>query len=499
MGTVDFFRYETGEPRIDQWALYVLGARLAGLAIERDRFVGTLEHQASHDPLTGLLNRRAFVSRLNEVARETPRSVAVLFVDLDRFKVVNDTHGHELGDRVLCTVAERLASVCSQGATVARIGGDEFVVAWPDVALPGTASKLAERTRSLVSGPMEHGLIKLAPTASIGAAIGTLGPDTPEQLIRDADAALYQAKASGRNRCIFFDQNLRSAHELRRETESDLGHAIVDQQLEVHYQPIIEIGGGRVVAVEALVRWNHPRRGQLLPHDFISLAEDAGSIVDIDRWVLATALRQVARWNERRSEPLGLWVNVSAVHLARQDSLGVFQSALQGTPSVPLGIELTESAIHVDVDAAIRSLRALRDSGICIAVDDFGTGYSSLDALRQFPISHIKVDKSFVGGMLDQAHDHAIVEASITLAKALDLVVTAEGIESPGQAEALARLGCHRGQGFLFSRAIPGAELKECLGPDLDRSWDPASGRWVSSLQRASKGQARGRARAPRS
>jgi diguanylate cyclase (GGDEF)-like protein/PAS domain S-box-containing protein len=480
IGTIDFLRYQPGEPRLEQWALYVLGARLAGLAVERAQYVEALQHQATHDPLSGLLNRRAFVDGLTAMGAAEPRSVAVLFVDLDRFKVVNDTHGHELGDRVLCTVAERLDVLRREGAVVARIGGDEFVIAWPDVAIPGTATKLAERARALVAKPIEVGVVTIVPTASVGIAVGTLGRHKPEQLITDADAALYRAKASGRNRCVFFDEDLRASHLLRRGTEHDLGRALEHGELRAHYQPVLSLDTGEIVAVEALVRWEHPSRGLLLPSDFIGVAEDAGLIVEIDRWMLANALRQVAWWNERRAEPIHLWNNISAVHLARPDTVAVIRSAHAATPSVPFGIELTESAIHLDRDAAVSALSELRKSGVQIAIDDFGTGYSSLNALRAFPITHLKVDKGFVAGLLDDAHDRAIIEASIALARALDLTTTAEGIEAIEQAEVLRALGCHRGQGFTYCRPLAAEVVEERCGTSLEYSCDLRSGVWTA-------------------
>jgi len=480
IGTVDFFGYHAGEPGLEEWALYVLGARLAGLAIERSEFVERLQFQATHDPLTGLLNRRALIEGLSELDGTSPRSVAVLFIDLDRFKVVNDAHGHDLGDRVLCAVADRLRSLEEDGAKVARIGGDEFVIAWPDVATPGTAIKLAERARSLVAEPIEHDVVTLVATASVGVSVGVPDHDRPEQLIQDADAALYRAKAGGRNRCVFFDDTLRAVHLRRRETERDLGRALERHELAVYFQPVVHLATGRVVAVEALARWQHPTRGLLLPTEFIDVAEDAGLIVDIDRWILANGLRQVARWNEGRATPLLLWANVSAAHLARPDTVALLHHAQSSWPSVPLGIELTESAIHHDRDGAINSIRQLRDAGLKVAIDDFGTGYSSLDALRLFPVTHLKIDKGFVTDLLTNPHDHAIVEASITLARAMDLTVTAEGIESPGHAETITALGCDHAQGFLYSRAAPAQDLEERLGRRLERSWDAVRGQWVS-------------------
>jgi EAL domain-containing protein (putative c-di-GMP-specific phosphodiesterase class I) len=352
----------------------------------------------------------------------------------------------------------------------------------------GTAVKLAERAREVIAQPIEVGVVTIIPTASVGVAVGTLGRHAPEQLITDADAALYRAKSSGRNRCVFFDDTLRANHLLRRDTERDLGRAIEQAELRTFYQPVLSLQTGEIVAVEALVRWEHTSRGLLLPGDFIGVAEDAGLIVDIDRWMVATALRQVAWWNERRSEPLHLWNNVSAVHLARPDTVRVIRKAHAATPSVPLGIELTESAIHLDRDTAVATLAELRADGIAIAIDDFGTGYSSLNALRAFPITHLKVDKGFVAGLLDDAHDRAIIEASVALARALDLTITAEGIQAAEQATALTRLGCHRGQGFVYCRPLVADALEDRCGPSLEYRCDLLSGEWIAPSTSTSAG-----------
>ena len=486
IGSVDVYRSVPGEPRLEDWALPMLAARLAGIAIDRRGWIAELEHQSNHDALTGLLNRRAFVAELERLLEPSPSSlaaeVALLFIDLDRFKVVNDTHGHDVGDVVLREAGLRLADAARDAtndhAVVARLGGDEFVVAWGPCFDAAEAIHVAERLRYELDRVLSVGPIRVTPRVSIGVALAAAiaGPSTPpsaDLLLRNADAALNRAKADGRNRWVFYDDALRQSHLERRATEADLERAIERGELRVFFQPVVALGTNRLAGIEALVRWEHPLRGLLPPAAFIDVAEDAGLVTGIDEQVLDGALPIVERWNasraERELDPLTLWVNLSAHHLMQPDAVDHILRRVEAGAIVrsPLGVELTESALLADPVAAAGLLARLRGAGIGVAIDDFGTGYSSLAALRTLPATHLKIDRRFVNGLLTDSRDRAIVEATLQLGHAFGLGVTAEGVETPDQADELTRLGCDLAQGFLYGRPVPAEALESAFGVGL--------------------------------
>lgn len=486
VGTVDVYRTVPGEPRLEDWSVPVLAARLAGIAIDRRGWIAELEHQNNHDSLTGLLNRRAFVTELGRLLEPSPSSsaaeVALLFIDLDRFKVVNDTHGHDVGDAVLQEAGVRLAEAAKDAtndhAVVARLGGDEFVVAWGPCSDTAEAIHVAERLRYELDRVLSVGPIRVTPRASIGVALAVpiAGPCTPpsaDLLIRNADAALHRAKADGRNRWVFYDDALRQSHLERRATEADLERALESNELRVFFQPVVALGANRLAGIEALVRWEHPLRGLLLPAAFIDVAEDAGLVTGIDEQVLDGALPIVERWNasraERELDPLTLWVNLSVHHLMQPDAVDHILRRVDAERLLrsPLGVELTESALLVDPIAAAGLLARLRGAGIGVAIDDFGTGYSSLAALRTLPATHLKIDRRFVNGLLTDPRDRAIVEATLQLGHAFGLDVTAEGVETRDQADELTRLGCDLAQGYLYGRPVPADKLESAFGVGL--------------------------------
>jgi len=424
---------------------------------DRRRSRQLLEYQATHDELTGLPNRRAFVA---DVAIELghSRPCAVLVLDLDRFKVVNDSLGHGVGDQLLITCADRIRLSLRPGDTVCRLGGDEFAILLRAPADPSAASAVADRLLSLLRDPVEIAGEEVFPSASIGIAI----PDTDdavEDLLRHADAAMYQAKGQGRDRWAQFDSSLREAVVDRVRTETDLRRAIDNGQLEVHYQPEFMLETGKIVGAEALVRWRHPERGLLAAGSFIALAEETGLVVDLGRWVLGQATVQGAMWVNEGHDII-MRVNLSARQL-RPAVVGEVEEALAVAGLAPerLCLELTETAIMDDVQETARILQQFRDLGVQIAIDDFGTGFSSLAYLKRFPVDILKIDRTFVDGVGVDPDDTAIVDSIIGLARTLRLEVVAEGIEDPTQVAELLRLGCERGQGFHLARPAPPEDI----------------------------------------
>jgi diguanylate cyclase (GGDEF)-like protein/PAS domain S-box-containing protein len=453
---------------------------------DRKRAEAAMAHQATHDPLTDLPNRVLLEDRLQQATARAARqrtSVAVFFIDLDRLKVVNDTRGHAVGDLLLCAVARRLQSVLRPTDSLARLGGDEFVILSEGLPLPEGPVALVQRIMESLATPVDLDGIAVTVTVSVG--IAAVGPDgDPGTLLRDADAAMYQAKERGRNQYVVFDETLRARTTDRLSTETSLREALLRAEIVVHYQPVVELTAGRVVGVEALVRWPHASLGWLLPGDFISIAEETGLIVELGAQVLRQACTEVARWPAAYPEvgPLSLAVNLSARQLIRPELIAVVREALaeSGLPPERLCLELTESVLLDDAASSARALGQLKDLGVRIGVDDFGTGYSSLTYLQRFPVDTLKVDRSFVEGLGDPGTlrgDRAIVAGVVDLAHAFGLTTVAEGVETTDQLRVLKELGCEQAQGYFWCPAVPGDEAVAWIRAEAVRHPQPLAPR----------------------
>ncbi|MDQ0010778.1 diguanylate cyclase (GGDEF)-like protein/PAS domain S-box-containing protein [Luteibacter jiangsuensis] len=429
-----------------------------------------LQHLATHDPLTGLVTRSEFERRCAEAitrAAHERGAVAVLFVDLDAFKVVNDSYSHATGDALLMRVAERIRAQLSPHDVAGRIGGDEFTVLLADLRSREEALVVAETMLAALARPFDLGDYELYVSASIGIAGYPLDGNDAVTLIANADAAMYVAKTEERNALRFYTPKMHADARRRLKLASELRQALIRNEFYLVYQPSIEMKSGRIVAVEALIRWRHPERGNVAPDEFIPIAESLGLIRQIDQWVLETACRQLLQWDEARLPPLRMAVNVSAGSFGHPDFLQGVCQALQeiGIPPKRLLVELTESAILRLGEDTERAMLALHNLGVAVAIDDFGTGYSSLAYLKLPAVAYLKIDRSFVTGLPMNANDVAITEAMVAIARSLDLHTIAEGIETEGQHEFLLRAGCQEGQGFLYSRPLPPDEIERLLAP----------------------------------
>jgi len=437
---------------------------------ERKRLEEQLVHRAFHDPLTNLANRALLTDRLEHALARAGRQgqpVGVLLLDLDDFKVVNDSLGHQAGDLLLQEVAARVHRCLRAGDTAARLGGDEFAVLLETVASSDEALAVAERLSGALRLPVEVNGRELTVGVSIGLALATAASDRADDLLRRADLALYRAKADGKGTYALFDPSLEARALERLELESDLRLALQRGELHLVYQPILTLDDGRIGEVEALLRWQHPRRGLVPPAACIPVAEETGLIVPIGQWVLEEACRQVRAWQDQypTAPPLVVSVNLSGRQFQHPGLVADVARTLETSGIDPhcLKLEITESVLMCDVESAVATCAALKELGVQLAIDDFGTGYSSLSQLKRFPFDTLKIDRSFVDGLGRDEQDMAIVRSVVLLAKTLRLSVTAEGIETPVQEAELRSLGCERGQGYLFARPQTPAAMSQLL------------------------------------
>jgi diguanylate cyclase (GGDEF)-like protein/PAS domain S-box-containing protein len=448
---------------------------------ERKKVEERLLHDAFHDALTGLANRALFLDRLGlSLARAKRRQdfhFAVLYLDLDRFKLINDSLGHLNGDQALVAVARSLATCVRPGDTVARLGGDEFAVLLDDLQNPEDAEGLTRRIEERLSAPLQVDGHEIYINASIGIVFGTAGYERPEEVLRDADAAMYRAKSLGRNRHEVFNEALHLEALDRLRLETDLRRAVQEASFGVHYQPIVSLADGRVAGFEALVRWRHPVWGLVPPDQFIQVAEETGLILPIGRWVLSEACERIHHWQREHPSdpPLAINVNLSRRQLLQADLLEQIRRILENTglPPESLRLEITESAILENPEGAVEFLKELKSLDIGLCVDDFGTGYSSLSSLQEFPVSVLKIDRSFIRGMGPEGERDEIVRAVVSLAHSLHMQVVAEGVETEGQLERLRAMDCDYGQGYLLCRAMDPEGVEKFL--ERAGSWSGTS------------------------
>ncbi|MET0964492.1 MAG: EAL domain-containing protein [Noviherbaspirillum sp.] len=433
-----------------------------------DDAIDRLHHLAYHDALTDLPNRTLLWDRLYqaiELARRQGKQLALLFMDLDGFKHINDSLGHPVGDQLLQLVASRLVSCARHSDTVSRQGGDEFIVLLPTIDDPEDAIAFAKKTLKAFDAAYQLGGQDLHIAVSIGISVYPDDGEDAETLIRNADTAMYHAKESGRNNCKFFEQKMNDRAVERQSIEADLRLALKRQEFLLHYQPKVDLASGRVLGVEALLRWRHPERGLLLPAHFVAIAEECGLIVPIGRWVLGEACAQAHAWREAGLQRITMAVNSSAIEFRAKDFVDNLRAILAATSIEPgsLELELTESVLMQNIESTESVLYAVAGLGVKLAIDDFGTGYSSLSYLSRFPINTLKIDQSFIREISSSRDDSTIVGAIISMGRNLHRRVIAEGVETRMQYEFLLSQHCDEGQGEYFSPPLPAEELAGLL------------------------------------
>jgi diguanylate cyclase (GGDEF)-like protein len=468
LGMLSLYKRPDAEPRQPNSQLIGICANLAGIAIESCQAAERIRHLAHHDDLTGLPNRLLFNYQLPKALARAQRdgtSVGVLFLDLDRFKIINDTLGHDAGDMVLRQIAGHLRSCVRETDTLARVGGDEFTVLVEQLADTQYLGTVAEKLLTAMASPLAIGGNVYQLSGSIGIAVYPEDGADGASLLKNADIAMYGAKASGRNNYQYYSSDI-NAHSLERlALENELRQAVARREFEVHYQPKVDISTGRIAGAEALVRWRHPQRGMLLPGDFIFVAEEVGLISSIGSFVLDTVCADIAGWRDAGLPPMRVAINLSAQQFADSRLIDNLNQVLQQTGCDPelLEFEITESVVMTSPGKALQLLEQIKDYGITLAIDDFGTGHSSLAYLKRFPVDSVKIDCTFVRDIAKDPNDVAIIKAIIALGHSLDLKVVAEGVESITQLEILRRFQCDEFQGFLFSEAVPSAKIAGML------------------------------------
>ncbi|MEF0941137.1 EAL domain-containing protein [Rhizobium sp. BR 362] len=448
------------------WDFLTGVAQTVGIAIDRHYDAERITFLAEHDALTGLPNRTLLDRKLDDMLRRanrTSRQVAVVFLDIDNFKLVNDSLGHAAGDELLKIVAKRISAEIGPGDMISRIGGDEFILALEQTD-EDFVSWLA-RIREAVARPLSLAGMDLQLTCSIGMACFAVHGKTATELFANADMAMYRAKENGRNSIQVFDPAMAESARQKLGRSEELRRAVERDEFVLHFQPQKDMSSGEIIGVEALVRWNHPTDGLVFPGDFIPLAEESGLIVPIGEAVLRKACGQAKKWQEQGLAPVKIGVNMSARQFQEQGMTRQVAAALAESGLDPqwLEIEVTESLLMRDVQGAIMKMHELNALGVSLAIDDFGTGYSSLSTLKRFPLSRLKIDRSFIADIPDDADDMAITSAIVSLARSLELDVIAEGVETEEQARFLSRAGCHAIQGYLFSRPIPAEEMTRVM------------------------------------
>lgn len=451
--------------------------RLRQMLSEREVHEQRLHHQSVHDPLTGLPNRALFMKRLSDATHRARRGqdglFAVLFLDVDGFKLVNDSMGHHVGDEMLVTIARRLETCVRGGDIVARLGGDEFAILLERIVDVRDAAMVAERVQTALQSPLLISGYEHVSSASIGVALSTGANEQPEYVLRSADIAMYRAKNSGRGRYEMFDRAMHAEALTRLQIETDLRHAFDRNEFFLHYQPIISLESGRIIGAEALVRWRHFERGVVSPATFVPVAEDTGLVVPLGRWVLREACQQARIWQGESvdGQPFSISVNLSVREFGQPDLVRAVAAILEetGLPPKALRIEITESAIIGQKHPAIETVEQLRALGVAIHLDDFGTGYSALSYLHRLPLDAVKIDRAFTSSIDQEERPLHVVKAIVSLAHAIGLEVVAEGVTNLRQLELLREMGCDLAQGFIFSRPSSVEEINRLL--ESRQSW----------------------------